>query len=263
LTLASVAVSLVLVTGSSDGIGAQIAEVVARQGHRVILHARNEERAERCRTRGPSGAEVVVGDLSSLSSTRGLAAELQRLGAPDVVVHNAGWAARGASRPLTQDGLEQTFQVNLLAPYLLTALLPLPRRLVFVSSDSIARGTIDLEDLQHASSWTVDSAYADSKLALTALAFAVARRHPTVLSNAVHPGWVRTKMSGDDAPLDVSQGADTPAWLATSTDPDATVSGAFFHDRRPVSVNPQASDPRLQDGLLQQCAELSGAELLP
>jgi hypothetical protein len=70
-------------------------------------------------------------------------------------------------------------------------------------------------------------------------------------------------MSGDEAPLDVSQGADTPAWLATSADEGATVSGAFFHDRRPVSVNPQASDTRLQDGLLQLCAELCGATLPP
>lgn len=255
--------SIVLVTGSSDGIGAQVAHLVAQQGHQVVMHARNDERAERCRARGPSGAEVVVGDLASLSSTRDMAAALRRMGPPDVVVHNAGWASRDTSRPLTQDGLEHTLQVNLLAPFLLTASLPLPRRLVFVSSDSISRATIDLDDLQHASSWTAESAYADSKLALTALAFAMARRYPSVLSNAVHPGWVRTKMSGDEAPLDVSQGADTPVWLATSTDAGATVSGAFFHDRRPVSVNPQASDTRLQDGLLQQCAELCGAVLPP
>lgn len=132
-----------------------------------------------------------------------------------------------------------------------------------VSSDSISRATIDLDDLQHGSSWTAESAYADSKLALTALAFAMARRYPSVLSNAVHPGWVRTKMSGGEAPLDVSQGADTPAWLATSTDAGAMVSGAFFHDRRPVSGNPLASDTRLQNGLLQQCAELCGAVLPP
>jgi NAD(P)-dependent dehydrogenase (short-subunit alcohol dehydrogenase family) len=254
-------VSAVLVTGSSDGIGAGVARVVAEQGHRVVLHARNDERAERCRAEGPSGADVVVGDLASLSSTRAMAAALRLIGPLDVVVHNAGWGSRDTTRPITEDGLEQTFQVNVLAPFLLTALLPWPRRLVFVSSDSISRGSIRLDDLQHASSWTADSAYADSKLALTALAFATARRRKGVLCNAVHPGWVRTKMSGDEAPLDVAQGADTPAWLATSTDAAAMVSGAFFHDRRPVSVNPQASDVRLQDSLLQRCAELCGAAL--
>lgn len=255
--------STVLVTGSSDGIGAKVAHLVAEQGHRVVLHARNNERAERCRASGPAGAEVVVGDLTSLSSTRDMVVELQRLGTPDVVVHNAGWASRDDSRPLTEDGLEQTFQVNLLAPFLLTASLPLPSRLVFVSSDSISRGLIGLDDLQHAASWTADSAYADSKLGLAALSFAIARRYPSVLSNAVHPGWVRTKMSGNEAPLDVRQGADTPAWLATSTDAGAMVSGAFFQNRRPISVNPQASDTRLQDGLLQQCAELCGVALPP
>ena len=255
--------STVLVTGSSDGIGAKVAQLVAEQGHRVVLHARNDARAERCRASGPAGADVVVGDLASLSSTRAMAAELRRMGPLDVVVHNAGWASTDDSRPLTDDGLEQTFQVNLLAPFLLTASLPLPGRLVFVSSDSISRGAIRLDDLQHLVSWTPDSAYADSKLGLAGLAFAIARRYPSVLSNAVHPGWVRTKMSGDEAPLDVSQGADTPVWLATSDDAGATVSGAFFHNRRPVSINPQAADTRLQDGLLQRCAELCGAALPP
>jgi NAD(P)-dependent dehydrogenase (short-subunit alcohol dehydrogenase family) len=255
--------STVLVTGSSDGIGAKVAHLVAEQGHRVVLHARDDARARRCRAWGPTDADLVVGDLASLSSTRDMAAELRRIGPLDVVVHNAGWASRDDSRPVTEDGLEQTFQVNLLAPFLLTALLPLPGRLVFVSSDSVSRGTIGLDDLQHESAWTADSAYADSKLELAALAFAIARRYPSVLSNAVHPGWVRTKMSGDEAPLDVSQGADTPAWLATSTDSAATVSGAFFHNRRAIDVNPQASDRRLQDGLLQGCAELCAAALPP
>jgi NAD(P)-dependent dehydrogenase (short-subunit alcohol dehydrogenase family) len=253
-------VSLVLVTGSSDGIGAEIARVIAQQGHRVILHARNDERAGACRAH-IAGADVVVGDFASLSAAGDLAASVARLGTPDVVVHNAGWASRDTNRTITEDGLEQTFQVNLLAPYLLTAALPLPRRLVFVSSDSISRGRIDLDDLQHESAWTADSAYADSKLGLAALAFAIARRYPSVLSNAVHPGWVRTKMSGDEAPLNVSQGADTPVWLATSTDAGAMASGAFFHNRRPVSINPQASDARVQDSLVERCAELCAAVL--
>ncbi|MFI6760813.1 SDR family NAD(P)-dependent oxidoreductase [Micromonospora sp. NPDC050417] len=253
--------SHILVTGSTAGIGAEIAAELTRQGHRVVRHARDESRA--ARTRAAYGGEVVVGDLASLDSTRAMADALRGLDPFDVVVHNAGWSSRDSTRPVTVDGLERTFQVNALSAYLLTALLPLPARLVYVSSDSITRATLRLDDLQHERSWTADAAYADSKLALTALAFAVSRRYPKLLCNAVHPGWVRTQMSGDEAPLDVAEGAATPVWLATSTAPDAMVTGAFFHDRRQVRLNPQAYDHQLQDALVERCAALSGVPLPP
>jgi NAD(P)-dependent dehydrogenase (short-subunit alcohol dehydrogenase family) len=246
--------SRILVTGSNDGIGAEIARVLTTQGHDVIRHARNAERAG-----GAPG--YVLGELDSLRSTRALAEQVLRLGAPDVVVHNAGWGSKDESRPVTVDGLERTFQINALAPLLLTALLPRPQRIVFVSSDSIVRGNIRLDDLQHEQEWTQDAAYADSKLAMTALAFAVARRWPDVLSNAVHPGWVSTKMSGYAAPLTVAEGADTPVWLATSDDPAATVTGTFFQRRTAIEINPQAYDHELQDGLLTRCLELCDASL--
>jgi NAD(P)-dependent dehydrogenase (short-subunit alcohol dehydrogenase family) len=198
--------SLVLVTGSTDGIGARIADVLAGHRHDVVLHARDAGRAQQRRATAPPGARVVVGDFASLASTREMAAALRRLGTFDVIVHNAGWAGRDGPRPVTEDGLERTFQVNVLAPYLLTASVPLPARLVFVSSDSIVRGRIDLADLQHERSWSPDAAYADSKLALTALAFGLARRYPAVLCTAVHPGWIRTKMTGLAGDLDGSGG---------------------------------------------------------
>ena len=132
---------------------------------------------------------------------------------------------------------------------------------IAVRRAAIVRGKIRLDDLQHEQEWSQDSAYADSKLAMTALAFALARRWPDVLSNAVHPGWVSTKMSGYAAPLTVAQGADTPAWLAGSEDPAALVTGTFFQDRKAIEVNPQAYDPSLQDALLARCLELCGASL--
>lgn len=253
--------SAVLVTGSTAGIGAEIAAELARRGHRVVRHARDHARAAQAHR--TYGGEVVTGDLASLDSTRQLATDLRDLGPFDVVVHNAGWSSRDSARPVTVDGLERTFQVNALAPYLLTALMPLPPRLVYVSSDSITRASLHLDDLQHEADWSADAAYADSKLALTAIALAVARRYPKVICNAVHPGWVRTNMSGDEAPLSVAEGAATPVWLATSTEPAATVTGAFFHDRRQVRLNPQAYDHLIQDTLVQRCAALCGVPLPP
>jgi NAD(P)-dependent dehydrogenase (short-subunit alcohol dehydrogenase family) len=239
----------ILVTGSTDGIGARIAAILAQRGHRVIRHARSVDRA--------SSGDFVIGDFTSLDSTRAMAGQVAAFHELDVVVHNAGWAPTSATRPVTADGLEQTFQVNALAAYLLQTLIPVPRRLVFISSDSIRRANLDLDDLQHTKQWSASAAYADSKFAMTAIAFAFARRHPGVPCNAVHPGWIRTKMSGDQAPLDVDAGADTPVWLATSDDPAALVSGVLFHDRRPVRFNEAAYDTALQDALMQHCAALT------
>jgi NAD(P)-dependent dehydrogenase (short-subunit alcohol dehydrogenase family) len=248
-----------LVTGSTDGIGARIADLLGKQGHEVLRHARDAERAAACRA--ATGDEVVVGDLADLASTRAMGEAVARRGRFDVVVHNAGWGPTGTVRPVTADGLERTFQINALSAYVLTALIPAPRRLVYVSSDSIRRGVLDLDDLQHESMWTPDAAYADSKLAMTVIAFAAARHFPGVPSNAVHPGWVRTKMSGGAAPLDVDAGADTPVWLATSDEPAALVTGAFFEQRRLVRLNAMAERTDLQDALVERCEHLTGVAL--
>jgi len=250
-----------LVTGSSDGIGAAIADELTRRGMQVVRHARNERRAAQCREHAGANVPVVVGDLASLASTRALAAQISDLGRLDVIVHNAGWLSPDQARSVTEDGMERTFQINAVGPYLLTAAVPLPRRLVYVSSDSIRSAHLDLSDLQHESSWEPMQAYADSKLALTALALYVARRYPDVPCNAVHPGWVRSKMSGDVAPLSLEQGADTPVWLACADDPGARVTGQLFHDRRPVIYNDEAHDPAIQVALVAALEELTGARL--
>jgi len=109
--------------------------------------------------------------------------------------------------------------------------------------------------------WNSSQAYSDSKLYLTALAFAVARCWADVLSNAVDPGWVPTKMGGPGAPDDFDMGYLTQTWLATSDDPAATVSGRYWHHRLPQVPAREVSDTRFQDQLSEKLAELTGVSL--
>jgi len=162
-------------------------------------------------------------------------------------------------RQLTGDGFEYIFQVNMLAPYLLTALMERPRRLVYLTSGLEAQGVIDLSDLQRGRRrWDGMAAYSDSKLCDVALAFAVARLWPEVLSNAVDPGWIRTRMGGPGAPDSLPLGAETQVWLVTSDERGAAISGCYLKRRRRLRANPQALDVGLQDGLLSACAALTG-----
>ena len=206
-------------------------------------------------------APVVVGDLASLASTHAMAEQAIARGPFEVIVHNAGWFPSGDVRPVTADGMEQTFQVNVVAPYLLGVLLPRPRRLVVVGSDSVRGAHLDLTDLQGERSWDAGRAYSSSKIAVTALSFAVARRWPDVVVTVVHPGWVRTKMSGDEAPLSVEEGADTVVWLAEGKEQAARRSGVLYSQRRPVSYNDEVDDPAVHEAVLEAVQRLSGEPL--
>jgi NAD(P)-dependent dehydrogenase (short-subunit alcohol dehydrogenase family) len=252
----------ILVTGSSDGIGRQTASTLVTDGHRVVLHARNEERAEQARAAVPGAAAVIQGDLTSLAETRQLAEQASAAGPYDVVIHNAGIGGGQREPVRTGDGLERIFQVNVLAPYLLTALIPWPARLVYLTSGLESGGEVRLDDLQwEARAWNGMQAYSDSKLLDVMLAFAVARRRPELLSNAVDPGWIRTRMGGSGATDDLPEGAETQIWLATSDDPAATGTGRYLKRRRELRANPLAYREDLQEQLLAICADLSGAKL--
>ncbi len=252
----------VLITGSSDGLGLMAGELLARDGHEVTLHARNEDRAGDARTALPAAAHVVVGDLAALKGMHQVAEQANKLGRYDAVIHNVGVGYREPRRIQTADGLSHVFAINVLAPYLLTALMIRPDRLVYLSSGMHRGGNPNLADLQWVGRhWNGSQAYADSKLLDVVLAFAVARRWPGVLSNALEPGWVATRMGGPGAPDDMSQAPVTQAWLAVSDDPAATVTGQYFYHQRPRPVHPAASSPAVQDHLLAACAELTGVEL--
>ena len=254
--------SRVLITGSSDGLGLMAARRLIADGHSVTLHARNQDRADDTRAALPRAGGVVIGDLSHLAGITQVAKQANAAGRFDAVIHNAGIGPREPRRVETQDGLAHVFAVNVLAPYLLTALIERPDRLVYLSSGLHRGGNASLDDPQWAGRrWDGAQAYSDSKLFDVALAFAVARRWPAVRSNAVGPGWVPTKMGGPGAQDDLSLGPVTQAWLAVSRDPAAMVSGGYFYHQQPEETNPAARDVAVQDRLLGYCAELTGAEL--
>ncbi len=251
----------VLVTGSTDGIGLETARQLLQDGHEVVGHARTQARADDARAALPGLRGVVVGDLASLDATRTLATVATDAGPFDAVIHNAG-VGGGAPRTTTTDGLERIFQVNTVAPYLLTALMPRPGRLVYLTSGLEERGRPALEDLQwEARPWDGMQAYSDSKLYDVVLAFAVARRWPEVVATAVDPGWIKTKLGGPDAWDDVPEGAATQVWLATSDDPAALRSGTYLKRFEVLKANPAASDVAVQEGLLARLAEITGVPL--
>lgn len=249
----------VLVTGSADGLGQMAARLMVADGHRVVLHARSTERASEALA-AVSGAETaVVGDLSSIRETRDVADQVNGLGKFDAVIHNAGIGYRERRRIETVDGIPQVFAVNTLAPYILTALINKPKRLVYVSSGMHRGGDPSLRDLIWKDRpWNGSSAYADTKLHDVILAFAVARKWLDILSNALEPGWVPTKMGGPGAPDDLSEGPKTQVWLATSNEPAARVSGQYFYHMKRRAADPAASNPAIQEQLLAECARLSG-----
>ena len=169
---------------------------------------------------------------------------------------------REPRRIATEDGLPQVFAVNTLAPYILTALIQKPKRLVYLSSGLHKSGDASLKDLawEHRP-WDGQQAYSDTKLHDVLLAFAVARHWPDVLSNALEPGWVATKMGEPGAPDDLDAGHRTQVWLAVSDDPAAKVTGEYFYHMKRRAPNPAARDVHRQEQLLDACERLCGVRL--
>jgi NAD(P)-dependent dehydrogenase (short-subunit alcohol dehydrogenase family) len=252
----------VFITGSSDGLGRMAAELLIEQEHTVVLHARNSERGQQALTAVPGAEAVVIGDLSSMAQTRSVAEQVNKLGSFDAVIHNAAVSYQEPRRIATEDGLPHVFAVNTLAPYILTALIKRPKRLVYLSSGLHQNGDDTLQDLTwEQRRWGGTQAYSDSKFHDVLLAFAVARRWPGLLSNALEPGWVATRMGGPGAPDDLDQGHRTQVWLAASDDPQARVTGEYFFHMKLRKPKPATRQAELQEMLLEACKKFSGVEL--
>ncbi|GAM89412.1 hypothetical protein ANO11243_074500 [Dothideomycetidae sp. 11243] len=253
----------IFITGSTDGIGLLAAQRLAKSGHKVYLHARSAQRAEQAKTLVPQAAGVLVGDLSSLSATHKLAAEANAAGPWDAVVHNAGIGFSTGTSARTDDGMGAIFQVNSLAPYVLTALMHKPKRLLYMSSGMHRSSDTSLHDVAWRERGDIDAmqAYCDSKMHNVLLAFAVARRWAEVNVCSMEPGWVKTKAGGEAAPGD----ADLPGrvladWAAGSLGL-ASSSGFHMNCEGKKDPIPETLDEGKQDEIMALYKELSGVDM--
>ncbi|HKR88562.1 MAG TPA: SDR family NAD(P)-dependent oxidoreductase [Phenylobacterium sp.] len=251
----------IFITGSTEGLGRGTAETLLAQGHDVVLHARSQDRAAAVADLAWGAAGVAIGDLAGAADVRRIADQVNAVGRMDAVIHNAGVYLEPSRRP-TPEGHATTLAVNTLAPYMLTALIERPRRLIYLSSGLHRGGEGSLRDIDWVERrWDAARAYAESKLQVAALAVALGRRWPDVLSNAVDPGWARTRMGGPRAPVDLQTGQRTQAWLAVSDEAAAAVSGGYWRDMRQAAPAAEVTDAAFQDRLVAKLGELTGVAL--
>lgn len=184
------AMARIFITGSSDGIGQHAAKALSEQGHKVMLHARNQQRASDAQSAVPQAEGVLVADLRSIADIKKLAQDANATGSFDTVIHNAGIGYGGtSSRETTSDGISAVFAVNTLAPYILTCLMDKPKaRMLYMSSDSAMGGDDSLKGC------TTSHSYGNSKLHDVMLANAFARRWKDLQIVSMHPGWVRCSL---------------------------------------------------------------------
>jgi NAD(P)-dependent dehydrogenase (short-subunit alcohol dehydrogenase family) len=263
---------IVLITGSTDGIGKETARQLAALGATVLVHGRNAARCQATvdevrQTTGNPRVDFLTADLASQRQVRQLAAEVlacyDRL---DVLINNAGVIL--LQRQVTEDGLETSFAVNHLAPFLLTTLLlerlkqSAPARIVNVSSTVHYDARIDFDDLQSTRRYNGVVAYKAAKLGNVLFTLELAERlqGSGVTANCLHPGAVTTKLLDTGwgwTGIPVSQGAVLPVFLASSPDV-ATVTGKYFEHITPESASPQAYDARLRRKFWDASAALVG-----
>jgi NAD(P)-dependent dehydrogenase (short-subunit alcohol dehydrogenase family) len=266
----------IIITGASDGIGAAAARQLSAKGERVVLAGRSP--AKTAAVADELGAPYHLADFADLDQVRNLASEL-RATYPriDVLANNAGGIMGG--RELTKDGFEQTFQVNHLAPFLLTHLLMpilIPSQAKVLQTSSVAAqryGHVDLDDLQNERHYAPQKAYGTAKLENILFTRELHRRfHDQGISAAAfHPGIVATSFASDTthpmryiyhSPLKrlftitAARGAEPLVWLAEGTPGSTWQSGGYYAKNKPATTNAQADDTRLAQQLWDRSAAM-------
>jgi NAD(P)-dependent dehydrogenase (short-subunit alcohol dehydrogenase family) len=263
----------ILITGSTDGIGKETARQLAQLGATVIVHGRSAERCEVARddiraTTGNPRVEFVVADLSSQRQVRQMAAEIiARYDRLHVLINNAGVIL--PQRQLSEEGIEMSFAINHLAPFLLTHLLldrlkqSAPARIVNVSSTVHYDAPLKFDNLQGEKKYNGVEAYKIAKLGNVLFTYELADRlkGSGVTANCLHPGVVATKLLdagwGWSSGLTSAQGATLSVYLATSPEVEQ-ISGQYFESRSPGGASPKATDVNLRRKLWDISAQLVG-----
>jgi NAD(P)-dependent dehydrogenase (short-subunit alcohol dehydrogenase family) len=267
-----------LVTGATDGIGKQTAMMLAERGARVVVHGRNADRAERAardiREKIPGAViETLAGDFMSLVEVRGMAERfLSTHDHLDVLINNAGAFMR--EQHVSADGLEATFAVNYVAPFVFThAVLPRLRespsgRVINVSCFTHVRARFEWDNLQGERSWEDNHVYAVSKLSLVLFSMELSRRlgRGATTCNAVQPGLVSTKLLkagfGIEGQDSLAKGAATSVYLALSED-GGRMTGRYLADGAVARTHPLAGDPLTTSRFYEWTASRLGLEVLP
>ena len=264
----------IIITGASDGIGAAAARAFTAGGDRVVVVGRSPEKT--AAVAESIGADSFIADFARLQDVRDLAAALlERYPRIDVLANNAGGIM--GDRKMTVDGNEKTFQVNHLAPFLLTSLLRdrlVESRATVINTSSAANrfSTLKIDDLDLSSGYSSTAAYGNGKLANILFTRELHRRYngAGISTAAFHPGVVATNFSAGSTTvmrhlyqtllsrllLTPEKGADTMIWLANGTPGRDWTSGEFYTKRKVSKANPQAYDAELAARLWDRSAEL-------
>jgi NAD(P)-dependent dehydrogenase (short-subunit alcohol dehydrogenase family) len=266
----------IVITGASDGIGAAAARQLHANGERVVLVGRSPEKTRAVATE--LGADYHLADFSRLADVRALAATLiERYPRIDVLANNAGGIM--GDRAVTEDGHEMTFQVNHLAPFLLTTLLMdrlVENRATVINTASVAArvfAKFDIDDLELEQKYSANAAYGNGKLANILFTRELDRRYGAsgISTAAFHPGVVRTGFAGQSTGsirllytgilgrflLSPAKGADTLVWLAEGTPGTDWQRGAFYTKRKIATTNPLADDIELAAQLWDRSEQMA------